>query len=126
MYTPLWKFSGFRSTLLPPPLNNRFELIGQLLAPPPLKAHYAAPFKTLQPHLPFKKKNKKPRRKPVVFNLYLEKVKTLLVLFQENVALACSLLTLNEVIIVHNNGEKGKGGVYTFPHVSFFFFVLQF
>lgn len=42
--------------LLPPPLNNRFGLIGQLLVPPPLKPRYAFPPVTLPPHLPSQKK----------------------------------------------------------------------
>lgn len=61
------------STLLLPPQNNRFGLIGQLLVPPrpPQKRKYciAAGPVTLPPHLPYQKK--KPRRKPVVFNLFL-------------------------------------------------------
>lgn len=60
------------STLLPPPLNNRFGLIGQLLVPP-LSPHYAAPpapLAILPPHLPSQKK-------PVVFNLFLTQLQLL-------------------------------------------------
>lgn len=72
---PFVEIQGCCSTPLPPLLNNRFRLIGQLHAPPPKKTPtIPRPLQPFQPIFTLKKKKKKPWMKPVVFHLFLTRL----------------------------------------------------